>query len=75
MDLENLKVLEAKINQFLDQHEQVRGQHDALLQRLKDRERQLAEVTGQLQQYQHERSEIRAQLERILSRLEALELG
>lgn len=75
IDLENLKVLEAEIDQFLDQHEQVREQHDALLQRLKDREKQLAEVTGQLQQYQHERSEIRAQLERILSRLEALDLG
>jgi septal ring factor EnvC (AmiA/AmiB activator) len=53
----------------------VREQHDALLQRLKDRERQLAEVMGQLQRYQYERSEIRARLERILSRLEGLDLG
>ena len=75
MDLESLKVLETRINQFLDQHEQVREQHTTLLQRLKDREKELAEVTGQLKQYEQERSEIRTRLERILSRLENLDLG
>jgi septal ring factor EnvC (AmiA/AmiB activator) len=75
MDLENLKLLETKIDQFLNQHEQVREQHDALLERLKERERQLAEVAGQLKQYEQERSEIRVRLERILSRLGNLDLG
>jgi septal ring factor EnvC (AmiA/AmiB activator) len=75
MDLENLKLLEAKIDQFLNQHEQVREQHDALLGRIKEREKQLAEVAGQLKQYEQERSEIRARLERILSRLGNLDLG
>jgi septal ring factor EnvC (AmiA/AmiB activator) len=75
MNLESLKVLEAKIDQFLDQHEQVRGQHDTLLERLKERERQLAEASEQLKQYEQERSEIRARLERILTRLGNLDLG
>ncbi len=75
MDLESLKILEAKIDQFLNQHEQVREQHDTLLERLKEREKQLAELTGQLKQYEQERSEIRARLEWILSRLENLDLG
>jgi septal ring factor EnvC (AmiA/AmiB activator) len=75
MDLENLQILEAKIDQFLDQHEHVREQHDTLLERLKDREKQLAELTGQLKQYEQERSEVRARLERILSRLDNLDLG
>ncbi len=75
MGLESLKILEAKIDQFLDQHEQVREQQETLLQRLADREKQLAEVTGQLKQYEQERAEIRARLERILSRLESLDLG
>jgi septal ring factor EnvC (AmiA/AmiB activator) len=75
MDLENLKLLEAKIDQFLNQHEQVREQHDALQERLKEREKRLAEVAGQLKQYEQERSEIRARLERILSRLGNLDLG
>ena len=75
MDLENLKLLEVKIDQFLSQHEQVREQHEVLLRRLKEREEQLAEVTGQLQQYEQEHSEIRARLERILSRFDGLDLG
>ena len=75
MDLENLKLLEAKSDQFMDQHERVREQHNALLQRLREREQQLTEAAGQLQQYEQERSEMRVRLERILSRLAGLDLG
>jgi len=74
MDLENLKLLEAKINQFAAQHERVREEHESLSQRLKDRERELAEATSRLRQYEQERSEIKARLERILSRLDGLDL-
>jgi septal ring factor EnvC (AmiA/AmiB activator) len=74
MDLENLKLLEAKINQFVDQHERARGEHESVLQRLKDTEKRLAEVTVQLKQYEQERTDIRARLERILSRLEGVDL-
>jgi len=74
MDLENLKLLEAKINQFVDQHARVREAHASLVQRLEDKERQLAEVTAQLQQYEQERVEMRARLERLLHRLEGLDL-
>ena len=75
MDLESLKILESKIEQFVDQHEQVREQHEALLQRLQDKERQLAEGVAQLKQYEQERSEVRARVERLLSRLEGLDLA
>ena len=75
MDLENQKLLESKIDQFVDQHERVREQQATLAQRLKEREQQLADAAGQLQQYELERSEIRARLERILSRLAGLDLG
>ncbi len=75
MDLENLKLLEAKINQFADQHTQVREQHEVLLQRLREKDKQLAEATAQLKRYEQERAEIRARLERILSRLEGLDLS
>ena len=75
MGLESLKILEAKIDQFLGQHEQVREQHDTLLERLEEREKQLAEANEQLKQYEQERSEIRVRLERILSRLGNLDLG
>ncbi len=75
MDLENLTELEAKINQFLDQHERARTEHESLLQRLREKDKQLAEIAAQLKQYEQERSEIRARLERILSRLEGLDLS
>ena len=75
MSLESLKLLEAKIGEFVDQHERVRQEHESLVQRLKEQEQQLAAATAQLKQHEQERSEIRARLERILSRLEGLDLG
>jgi septal ring factor EnvC (AmiA/AmiB activator) len=74
MDLESLKLLEARIDQFVSEHERVRDAHETLQERLKDKEQQLAEVTARLQQYEHERTEIRTRLERILSRLEGVDL-
>ena len=75
MSLESLKLLETKIGEFVDQHERVRQEHESLVQRLKERETQLAAATAQLKQHEQERSEIRARLERILSRLEGLDLS
>ena len=75
MDLENLKLLEAKVNQFVEEHERVRDAHESLQQRLKEKEKQLADATAQLKQYEQERAEMRARLERILSRLEGLDLS
>jgi septal ring factor EnvC (AmiA/AmiB activator) len=75
MSLESLKLLESRIGQFVDKHERVRQEHEVLAQRLRDKEKQLSEVASQLKQYEQERSEIRARLERILSRLEGLNLA
>jgi septal ring factor EnvC (AmiA/AmiB activator) len=75
MELENLKLLESKIDQFVDHHERVREAHDVLVQRLKERELELAVLAGQVKQYEQERVEMRARLERILGRLSALDLG
>ena len=75
MDLENLKLLETRINQFVDQHERTREEHESLLQRLKEKDKQLAEVTAKLKQHESERAEIKARLERILNRLEGLDLS
>lgn len=75
MSLESLQLLESKIGEFVDQHERVQQEHESLLQRVKVQEAQLAEATAQLKQYEQERSEIRVRLERILSRLEGLDLS
>ena len=74
MSLESLKLLETKIGQFVDEHERVRQQHESLVQRLRETDKKLAEVQAQLKQHEQERAEIRARLERILSRLEGVEL-
>ena len=75
MNLENLKLLETKIDKFVTQHDKVRQERDTLGQRLKEKEAQLAQLAGQVKQYEQERNELKARLERILSRLEGLELG
>jgi septal ring factor EnvC (AmiA/AmiB activator) len=74
IDLESLKLLESKVEQFVSQHERVREEHDVLLQRVVDKERQLAEATALLKRYEQERAEMKARLERILSRLDGLDL-
>jgi septal ring factor EnvC (AmiA/AmiB activator) len=74
MSLDTLKLLEAKIGEFVDQHERVRQEHEVLLRCLQDKERELADAALQLRQYEQERSEIKARLERILGRLGSLDL-
>jgi len=74
MDLESLKLLEAKVEQFVAQHERVREEQGALAQRLADRERELADAAVTLKRYEQERAEVKARLQRILSRLDGLDL-
>jgi septal ring factor EnvC (AmiA/AmiB activator) len=75
MDLENLKLLESRIDQFLTQHEKVRQERDSLSKRLKELEGQFIQLNAQIRQQEQERTELKARLERILSRLEGLNLG
>jgi len=74
IDLESLKLLEAKVEQFVAQHERVREEQGALAQRLADKERELADAAVTLKRYEQERAEIKARLQRILSRLDGLDL-
>jgi septal ring factor EnvC (AmiA/AmiB activator) len=75
MSLENLKLLESKIEEFLGRHERVRQEHDALQQQLRQQEKQLTEAMSQLKQYEKERGEMRTRLQRILGRLKDLNLA
>ena len=74
MTLENLKLLEEKFSGFLLRHEQVRNEKAALLVRLSEREQEYAALVERLRQFERERTEMRAILEKILSRFEGLDL-
>lgn len=73
MALESLKLLETKINGFLARHEQVCSEKDDLSVRLREREQEYYALLEQLRQYERERNEIRARLEKILNRFEGLD--
>lgn len=75
IDLESLKLLEARVEQFVTQHERAREENEVLQARLDERDRQLAEASAELRRYERERTELRARLERLLSRLNTLDLS
>ena len=74
MTLETLKLLDDKCNGLLLRHEQVRNDKAALLVRLSEREQEYAALVERLRQLERERAEMRAILEKILSRFEGLDL-
>jgi uncharacterized coiled-coil DUF342 family protein len=74
MALENLKLLEQKIDGFLALHEQVRHEKTELLSRISERDRERAMLLERLQQYEQERNEMRQLLEKLMSRFEGLDL-
>ena len=74
MALENLKLLEQKIDGFLALHEQVRHETTELLSRISERDRERAMLLERLQQYEQERNEMRQLLEKLMSRFEGLDL-
>ncbi len=74
MALENLKLLEEKIGGFLARHEQVCSEKDALVVQLKEKEQEYTALFEKIRQFERERTEMRAILEKILSRFEGLDL-
>jgi len=74
MSLENLKILEAKLGEFLKLHERLQQDCAGLQQKTKDQEKQLMEAATRLKQHEKERDEVRARLDKILKQLEGLDL-
>ena len=75
MSLDSLKLLETKIGEFVERHEQARREQEQLREQLRDRDKKLAEAAAQLKRFEKERGELRVRLERILGRLNAIEVG
>ncbi len=72
MALESLKLLEAKLDGFLERHEQVQSANSALLVRIDKQEYEYALLLKRIQQYEAERNEIRSRLEKILTQFSHL---
>lgn len=75
MSLDSLKLLEAKISEFVEHHEQVRREQDQLREQLRDCDKRLAEANAQLKRFEKERGELRTRLDRVLGRLNSLQLS
>jgi len=75
MGLENLKVLEDRVDDVLTRHAAVCTERDRLRQELAEARARLAEMTARLDGIEKERAQIRARVESILGRLEGLDLS
>ncbi|MBM4256681.1 MAG: hypothetical protein FJ147_12390 [Deltaproteobacteria bacterium] len=74
MSVESLKLVDEKLSGFLGRHEAIRNENAALVARLNEKEKEYAVLVEQVRQYERERTEMRAILEKILSRFEGLDL-
>ena len=75
MSLDNLKVLETRVDDILTRYAAVCAERDGMREQLKQAQARLAEVTGQLEVYERERAQVRSRVESILGRLEGLDLS
>ena len=74
MTLESFKILEENVVGVLARHEKVWAEKAELSARLEAQERANTMLLERLQQYEQERHEMKARLEKILDRLAGLEL-
>ena len=75
MALESLKLLEAKLSEFLERHEQVRSENAILTTRLDEQEHEVSLLLERVREYETERDEVRDRLEKILTQFGNLGLA
>ena len=75
MELESLKLLEAKLSGFLERHEQVRTENAILATRLDEQEQEVSLLLERVRDYETERNEVRDRLEKILTQFSHLGLA
>lgn len=74
MDSETLRLLEARIDGMLNQHEAVSQERNRLRDELAQARAQIGELTGQLHEREREKAQVKAHVERIMTRLDGLHL-
>ena len=75
MALENLKLLEAKLGDFLSRHAKVRIENSELLVQINSQEREHTLLRKRVERYETERREMKIRLDRILIQFNRLGVG
>jgi cell division protein FtsB len=71
--MENLDLLEARLNQLIEQFTRLKEERDVLEQRLGETSRQVRDIEGEVSQLRQERDVIRERLSRLIATIERLE--
>ena len=74
MDSEILRLLEARIDGMLNQHAALSEERDRLQTELGEARAKINDLAGQLREQERERARVREHVERIMTRLEGLNL-
>jgi predicted nucleic acid-binding Zn-ribbon protein len=74
MALDTIDQLEARINQLIEKHEQIKKEKESVEKRLQQKESEWHHLKGQIRQYERERLEVREKLDKILGQFANLDL-
>jgi septal ring factor EnvC (AmiA/AmiB activator) len=74
MDSEILRLLESRIEGVLSQRAELSQERDRLRDELGQARAQIEHLAGQLREHEREKAQVKARVERIMSRLEGLNL-
>lgn len=75
MNVDRLKHLETKVEGVLTQHAAVCEERDRLREQLDKARGRIEEMVAQIRQHEAERAEVKAHVERIMGRLDGLDLS
>ena len=73
--LESLKLLEGRVDGIVARQTALSAERDRLHAQLQEAQTRIVELKRQLDTYERERTQVRARVESILSRLEGLDLS
>lgn len=74
MALDHIEQLEAKLNRLIERHERIKKEKESFEKRLQQKESEWHHLTGQIRQYERERTELKEKLDKILGQFASLDL-
>ena len=75
MALDSVEQLEATINRLLEKHERMKKAQEAMEKKLQQKESEWHHLKGQIRQYERERIEFRAKLDKIIGQFASMDLS